>query len=142
MPRYDEHVIKARLARIARAAEQIARDTPATVDGFGGPDGELRSDALEHRLVVALQAVIDIATHLCAAEGFGAPASYRDAIEELGRRQIIEGDLAGRLASGVGLRNLLIHEYLDLDPARVLDALRRVDDLKRFAAAVSEFIGV
>ena len=136
MPRSDERVLKARLARIARAVEEIERDLPPGIDAFLGPDGERLLAALEYRLVVALQAAIDVATHICAAEGFGAPDSYRDAMERLGRRGVLPPDLVQPMATGVGLRNVLIHEYLEVDPARVLAALRDVGDLKRFAAAI------
>jgi uncharacterized protein YutE (UPF0331/DUF86 family) len=141
MARYDDQVIKTRLARIARAVEQIERDRPATIEGLAGPDGELRLAGLQYWLVVALQAAIDVATHLCVAEGFGAPGTYRDAIEELARRGVLPGNLAERLAKAVGLRNVLIHEYLEVDSRRVFNALGEVDDLKRFASAVWEHIG-
>ena len=47
----------------------------------------------------------------------------------------IEADLAERLARAAGLRNLLVHVYLDLDDRQVFAALERLDDLRAFAQA-------
>ena len=44
-------------------------------------------------------------------------------------------DLAGRLGDAAGLRNLLVHDYGDIDHARLWDTLGELDDLRSFAAA-------
>lgn len=48
--------------------------------------------------------------------------------------QNLEPDLAERLAEAVGMRNILVHGYLEVDDEAVWDALERLDDLRAFAA--------
>jgi uncharacterized protein YutE (UPF0331/DUF86 family) len=41
----------------------------------------------------------------------------------------------GRLGDAAGLRNLLVHDYGDIDHARLWDSLGELDDLRSFATA-------
>lgn len=43
---------------------------------------------------------------------------------------------AARLRAAAGLRNVLVHGYLDVDPARVWEHLGELDDLEAFARGV------
>lgn len=45
----------------------------------------------------------------------------------------IDAALAARLARAAGLRNVLVHMYLDVDDREVFAALGRLDDLRAFA---------
>ena len=47
-------------------------------------------------------------------------------------------DLGQRLADAASMRNVLVHEYLEVDLDEVDAALERLDDLRRFARIVSE----
>jgi uncharacterized protein YutE (UPF0331/DUF86 family) len=42
--------------------------------------------------------------------------------------------LAARLADAAGMRNVLVHGYLDIDDEAVWGALEHLDDLREFAA--------
>lgn len=48
----------------------------------------------------------------------------------------LDKDLAARLGDAAGLRNILVHDYLELDDTVVWGALGHLDDLRRFAAFV------
>lgn len=41
-----------------------------------------------------------------------------------------------------GMRNILVHEYLEIDPRHVWRALGRLDDLRTFADASRRVAGV
>lgn len=43
-------------------------------------------------------------------------------------------ELSERLGEAVGMRNILVHGYLEVDDGAVWDALDRLDDLRLFAA--------
>jgi uncharacterized protein YutE (UPF0331/DUF86 family) len=47
-------------------------------------------------------------------------------------------DLVRELERIPGFRNIVIHEYVALDLARVVEALRRLDPIDQFIAIVSE----
>lgn len=91
----------------------------------------------EHTLQIALQAVLDVASHVVSDERLGEPATQREMIALLERAGWLERDLATRLAAAAGFRNLLVHGYAAIDPARVRDVVENhLDDLLMFCAAV------
>ncbi len=58
----------------------------------------------------------------------------------LGRREVLDGDLADRMRRAVGFRNVLVHEYVDIDDSVVLARLHDLADLRDFARAVVNWI--
>ncbi len=85
----------------------------------------------------AIQAAIDLASHLVSAEGYGTPDSVGGVFALLHERGVIDADLAARLRRMVGFRNIAVHEYQTLDPA-ILDAIldRHLGDLKTLARQI------
>lgn len=63
------------------------------------------------------------------------PPDYRGLFSELTAAGL-DADLAERLGAVTGLRNVLVHEYVDLDEDVVWGALGLLDDLRGFAAFV------
>jgi uncharacterized protein YutE (UPF0331/DUF86 family) len=51
----------------------------------------------------------------------------------LSREDTLDAALAERLKDAVGQRNLLVHGYVDLDPALIWQKLAEVGDLRAFA---------
>lgn len=90
----------------------------------------------ERHLQLAIQAAIDIAVHLIAEDSARTPEDYGSAFLLLADGDVIDESLAARLRAAAGLRNILVHAYLDVDPARVWEAIGSLEDLVRFAVAV------
>ncbi|MBI4815779.1 MAG: DUF86 domain-containing protein [Deltaproteobacteria bacterium] len=89
-------------------------------------------------LVQAIQACIDLATHVVADERLGISSNAAHAFDLLARAGRIDAPLAQRLAGASGLRNLIVHQYADLDHGPVLSMLADgLDDLEAFVAAIS-----
>lgn len=70
--------------------------------------------------------MIDINFHLITAGGQPPPSDYYASFVQLGALGILDPGLASSLAASAGLRNRLVHEYDDLDPARVFEGLEAV----------------
>lgn len=101
-----------------------------------------RSDALlraatERRLQTALQVCIDLGAQLLAERALATPATYREVFVALESAGILADGLGRRLGVAAGQRNLLVHDYLDVDDAKVFAALEHLDDLRAFAAVVA-----
>lgn len=95
----------------------------------------------ERYLQLAIQAIIDIGNHIIADRKLKEPEEYRDIMNTLGQAGIIPGDLAKRLLPLVGLRNILVHEYTEIDHARLYDALHNeLSDLEGFAEHIGKLI--
>jgi uncharacterized protein YutE (UPF0331/DUF86 family) len=90
---------------------------------------------------LACEAILDLAHHVVSDEGLRQPATYREAMQVLAEGGFVNADLAVRLADWVGLRNVLVHLYLNIDHGRVWDALHEdFGDLDAFAAAMAELL--
>lgn len=88
----------------------------------------------ERYLHLAVEAALDIANHVIADRGWEAPATYRDAFSILGRNGFIDEQLALRLQSWAGFRNVLVHAYLDIDHGVSWDAIQtNLGELKALA---------
>ena len=57
----------------------------------------------------------DIIFHMISARGEPASTSYRAAFLRAGEMGIISLELSKNLALGAGLRNILVHEYAEID---------------------------
>jgi uncharacterized protein YutE (UPF0331/DUF86 family) len=100
-------------------------------------------DAAVLNIIRACETAIDLANMMIRRERLGIPAESREAFEILAREQRITRDLAGKLKSMVGFRNIAVHQYRDLQPeivAAVID--QRLGDLLAFAEQIRQALAV
>lgn len=92
---------------------------------------------VEHTLQIAIQAALDVASHIVSDRRLGEPRTSRDLFALLERDGWIPEALASTLRNMVGFRNVLVHGYDDVDLAIVRDVLEHhLDDLLEFVAVV------
>jgi len=68
--------------------------------------------------------MIDINYHLITESGSPPPADYYQSFLQLERLGILPHDLAKTIAACAGLRNRIVQEYDEIDPARIHEALQ------------------
>jgi uncharacterized protein YutE (UPF0331/DUF86 family) len=96
-------------------------------------------DLAERYLHLAVEACLDLANHWIAERALPAPDTNRDSFTVLERAGELPPALAERLRSWAGYRNILVHEYLEIDHAIALRALRdELGDLEAFARWAAE----
>ena len=134
----DAAVIDAKLRELSRRLRRVEAKQPASLKQLAA-DEDLQ-DILARNLEVAIQTCIDIAFHLCGAHGV-VPATAADAFAHLAKRELIERGLAERLQRAVGLRNVLVHEYTEVDWKIVMRVLGTdTRDLAAFGKAVLKML--
>lgn len=95
---------------------------------------------VERHLQLAVQAAIDIAAHIVAQDTAAVPDDYGDTFVVLAREGLVDADLADRLRWAAGLRNVLVHGYVEVDHDTVWASLDELDDLRTFAAAIVAYL--
>jgi uncharacterized protein YutE (UPF0331/DUF86 family) len=68
--------------------------------------------------------MIDINYHLVTETGDPPPRDYYASFTDLARIGVLPGEFAARIAAYTGLRNRLVHEYDEIDAARVYEGLQ------------------
>ena len=129
----DVDLIRKRLAFI----ETCLRDLTELADP-GRIENDIRERRfIEHTLQIAIQATLDVASHIVASERLGEPSTNQALFESLGNGGWIESSLGRELRKMAGFRNVLVHGYVSVDPVIVRDVLaNRLQDLESFVASI------
>jgi uncharacterized protein YutE (UPF0331/DUF86 family) len=134
-------VDEVRVVRLLRSAS----DSIETLRGEQSASAERRSDPLwlpgiKYLMIAAIECCIDVAQHLCSAQRWETPRDNGDAMRILGQRGVIGSETAEQMRRAVGFRNVLVHEYVDVDDAVVVRRLEDLTDLDAFIAAVADWL--
>ena len=114
------------LARVRHAWEQ-----PSTLPFEQDYD---RQDIIVLNLQRACEQALDMANHAIAAKKLGWPGTSAESFDLLERAGIVTGEMAGKMKAMVGLRNVVVHQYQDLDLDIVTSVVREhLTDLSDFA---------
>ena len=97
-------------------------------------------DIIERNLEVSAQAVIDIANRIISIEGFEKPRDYYEAILRLGEAEILPLDFAQKLAPIAGFRNILVHDYMDINWDEVHNNLHQMHDLSQYMDYIKKWM--
>lgn len=101
-------------------------------------DDENLQAVVERRLQLSIQVCMDIASYLIAQLGLRSPEEPENVFVVLGREQILASDLANRMVGMVRFRNILVHDYLEIDSALVHAHLAdELNDFGQFAQAIA-----
>ncbi|MEK6375568.1 MAG: DUF86 domain-containing protein [Acidobacteriota bacterium] len=113
----------------AKAIRHRVPDAAALED-----DLTLRNDVI-HSLFVIAQLVIDIAGELGSRRGVRVE-TYKEAIRGLSSEPGFSSELVAQLEPLAGFRDIVVHEYIGIDAARVIDALHQLDRIEQFLEIV------
>jgi uncharacterized protein YutE (UPF0331/DUF86 family) len=103
----------------------------------GGTDEVL----IERYLERLIGRMIDINYHLLTESGRPPPRDYYESFTQLGKLGVLPHAFAARIAPCSGLRNRLVHEYDEIDPARLYEGLQAaVRDVPEYLRHVQVFL--
>lgn len=132
----DRTVLAAKLAAVRDAVARIREVLPASFETFER-DRTLREVVLLN-LFVALQECTALAAHWLSDEGLAVPPTYRETFAALAENGVVDAELAARLGSAAGLRNLIAHRYGAIDWRRIHRvAASELEDLLRFCETIA-----
>lgn len=134
----DGALIDKKLARVQQCVHELR--TLARPEVLGR---DLREERFVlHTLQLAIQAALDVASHIVSADRLGEPRSNAELFLFLQRGGWLSDNLVPKLRAMVGFRNVVVHGYDDVDLSIVRDILEhRLDDLLGFVAAIRDRAG-
>jgi len=80
---------------------------------------------LRYGLFESIQIVIDLSCHLAAKYNLGNAQTYSDCIALLKKEKYLSIEVSEKLLGMIGLRNILIHEYVAVDIAKLYELLNQ-----------------
>lgn len=78
---------------------------------------------VERLIQLIVEAASDINSYLLVQLHQTTPSTYFDSFVEAGKKGIITRELAAELAQSAGMRNILVHQYKDIDHQLVFTAI-------------------
>ncbi|NPA91068.1 MAG: DUF86 domain-containing protein [Chloroflexi bacterium] len=94
--------------------------------------------ALRYGLFEAIQMIINISCHLASERRLGHPTTYSECVELLVKYGYLDESLGELVQRMIGLRNILVHEYIRIDDRRLVEYLERLDDIRAFIEQLHE----
>lgn len=129
----DADLVAKKLAEIETRVRELR--TLADLETFREDVKEERF--VTHTLQLAVQAAIDVASHVVSDDRLGEPATNEELFELLERHGWIEADLGKQLRDMARFRNLLVHGYAKVNLDRVEDIVRNhLVDLEALVSAL------
>jgi uncharacterized protein YutE (UPF0331/DUF86 family) len=131
-------LIHDRFQDIDQSLQRLAQVKALSRDEFLADQDVL--DITCYRLLVAIEAALQICFHVCAQQLKRTPREYAECFAVLGEAAVLSKELSQRLQRMARFRNMLVHVYWDIDYNRVYDILADLDDLRAFKQAIGALL--
>jgi uncharacterized protein YutE (UPF0331/DUF86 family) len=104
-------------------------------------EDHLKQDAIAINLQRAAEQAIDLANHVIRKRKLGLPKESKESFEILAKAKIIPDDLTDKLKGMVGFRNIMVHDYKEMDLKIMIDVIEHhLDDLIVYTNHIMEFV--
>jgi len=121
-----------------RALDSLARMPEA--DFLADPH---RRGSARYHLVLAAEAIMDIAQHLIAQNRWRPPETYSEALQVLQEHGVLHEALTQRLSDLIRMRHRLVHRYWEADDRLVFQAIpQAMQDIEDFVQAIGVATGL
>ncbi len=135
----DVDIVTSKLAELGQRVSRVRRHCPADAEALAEDQDTL--DLVSFNLLLAVQACLDIASHLIADEGWEPASTLSSSLARIGEHGVLTKQTVAALRSAARMRNLLAHAYGHVDPVLVHEAaISGLVDLERFAGEVGRWL--
>lgn len=137
--KFDEEVINSRIEKIRSNLTHLEKYGKMSYKEFSSDIEHIAT--AERLLQVSIEAMLDIGNHIIATAGFEEPKEYRDIFLILGRRNVLNNDLVKRTVDMVGLRNRLVHGYIEVDNKKLYKFVtNELNDFTEFIKQIYDYV--
>jgi len=97
--------------------------------------------SVERFLHLAIETTLDIGNHVVSDLGLGDVNSYSDIAYSMEEKGYISVELREKWLRIIGFRNVLVHQYIEVNPKIVYDVLQnKLGDLEELKKAFAVFL--
>jgi uncharacterized protein YutE (UPF0331/DUF86 family)/predicted nucleotidyltransferase len=139
-PLYDRQVVSRYLADLNHTLNTLERMKSIGLDEFiSDPRNHW---AVERGLLRCIQDLLNISNHILAGLGFQVPETYRGSILAMASARVIPREFAEQLAPMAGFRNILVHDYIEVNLEIVYSLFQgHLNDFREFTGYIARFLG-
>ena len=135
----DREVFDRRLGKLEQLLKQLRRAAKNKWEVYRS--NEILRASVERWLQLLSECALDLCHHLIADRGWRTPSTYREAFQVLEENGVLDSELTRNMEKWAGLRNVLVHLYLEVDQRILYDILtRELDQIERCAEALSKAV--
>lgn len=135
----DTNLVAAKLTELAERIARARAHCPPTASDLAEDQDAL--DLVSFNLLLAVQACLDLASHLISDESLPPAATYAEAFQRLHEHGVLSRGTAEILGKATGLRNVVVHGYAGVDRSLIFRAATHVlSDLEQFAREASAWV--
>lgn len=111
----DRRTVERRLAELDNVVAELRVQEGEAVDAHELEGDISRRWRLERGLLAAANLILDVASHVTTGHFASHPATYEESLRELATHGVIADTTYGILRGLGGFRNVLAHEYIEID---------------------------
>lgn len=135
----DPATVHAKLALIRELLDDLEQVRSA--DAARMHQDRMLRYAVERILTQLVDVAVAVNSHCVAALLSRGPADYRESFLLMVPAGVLDAPLAADLAPSVGLRNVLTHEYVSVDPSIVVRSIPlALVSYRRYVASVAAYL--
>lgn len=95
----------------------------------------------ERYLQLSIECILDIGNHIISDRGFRKPDTYAEVLEILVEKKVIPKKLFQELQGMAAFRNILVHDYLQIDLDKVYTILHeKLPYIEKLGAAFGRLV--
>lgn len=106
-------VMRRKMQRMVQYLDELEAMSHISLDEYLSEVRERR--AVERLIQLIVDVAVDVNTHMVVDAGHPAPNDSRSSFMELGRLGALPPQIVKDIAPSVGERNIIVHQYEDLD---------------------------
>ncbi len=135
----EADLIRRKLSRLNMYLDKLKPVAKHTLEEYIS-DFYLKASA-ERLIQLIVDCASDINNHVVVEMGQRPPEDYGSSFIRASEAGMLTDELANRLKGSGGMRNILVHEYMDIDDEKVHKALSiALSDFKEYIRQVDHFL--
>ena len=135
----DRKKVEDRIDRIRRYGKDLREFGNISREDFRA--NRERQYAVLHAMQNAIEACIEIASHIVSADKLGAPGDYSSLFTLLEQNSVLPSAAAEQMRQMARFRNRIVHLYWDVDLDLVYDYLKsRLEDFDTYLTHIDRYL--
>lgn len=135
----EKSLITTKLSKLREYQRFLKELQTTSIEDFTS-DFKIRG-AVERYLQVSIECIVDIGNEIISSLQLQRPERYRDIPYILAKAEIISKTFAETMASMIGFRNLLVHDYASINLNLVYEFLQtKLPDFDAFTKYIAKWL--